>query len=120
MNDWDDVPKHKKKARLHIPKKADHRHVYEPCVIEYPKLWYKKDHERNGERYSEIRCYCSVCGKIGHLNPERWWRLESCHSPQAGRMVPTEEALLELSPATRTLPTFLCDDYFAKYVDIEI
>ncbi len=49
---------HKKKAR---PKKADHRHTYENCVIES-----ELDAWGDGSRgpYFHVASYCTQCGKV--------------------------------------------------------
>ena len=98
----DEIPRHKKKSKAKTPKKSQHKHTYKPCVIEYPLDWYKKEHERSGEKQFSIGTYCAICGKIGEL--KRWYHTEN-------------ES--ELNPETRTLPIFWTEDFFPKYVELE-
>lgn len=114
----EDTPRYKKKSQAKPPKKSKHKHVYEPCVIEYPRDWYKKEHERSVEKRVQISSYCPICGKVGDIDHDRWWRRETLHGGSAGRNVPTDEALREYNPETRTLPTFVSDEYFAKFVEL--
>ena len=96
--------------------------MYEPCVIEIPADWYKKEHERSGEIKAEIWSYCPVCGKVCAIqNTERWWKSVAEPHHLFGRVFytePTEECKRELNPETRTLPTFWNDDVFPKYVEL--
>lgn len=117
----DETPRHKKKSQVKPPKKATHKHIFEPCIIEYPKDWYKKPHEQNGEMTAEFSGYCPVCGKVRPTDQSRWWTTSQtyirhfmCH-----QNVPTEEGARELNPETRTLRTFYHKDGFAKFVDID-
>ena len=41
-----DIPKYRKKSQAKPPAKSDHKHVYEPCLIEELLEWYCKPHER--------------------------------------------------------------------------
>lgn len=117
----DEVPRYRKKSQKKPPKKSDHKHVFEPCVLEYPQDWFLKEHLRNGEKKAAISSYCPMCGKIGNIDIERWWTRESIMVGNfpCWNSIPTEEAELELNPETRTLPTFMCDGIFQKFVNIE-
>lgn len=117
MSYQDEVMPYKKKAKSKTPAKTKHKHIYQPCVIEIPDDWYKKDHVRSGETRCYISSYCPICGKVGPINIDRWWDRYTSN----GRFCfeSTEEAKAELNPLTRTLPTFHLDDPFEKYVDIE-
>lgn len=125
MNDlYDDIPKHKKKARNKTPRKSNHTHIYEPCVLEYPIEWWKKAHERSDKQKTEIGAFCPICGKIGVAKQERWYKFDITPFPNAvmGRVrhiVPTDECARELDPATRTLPTFTISDPFQKFVEVK-
>lgn len=115
----DEVPRYKKKSQTKPPKKSKHKHVYEPCVFEFPKFWFMKEHVRGSDTRLEIREYCPVCGKIStNIDRDRRWRWESHNGGPAERSVPTDEALKEYNPETRTLPIFKSNDYFAKYVEV--
>lgn len=117
----DEVPRYRKRSQKKPPKKSDHKHVFEPCVVEYPQDWYVKEHLRSGEKKAAISSYCPICGKIGSIDIERWWTRETIMFGNYAcfQSIPTEEAELELNPETRTLPTFTCDNFFQKFVDIE-
>lgn len=125
MNFTDDIPKYRKKSQKKPPAKADHKHTYEPCIIEIPEDWWNKPHERHGkiEWRPYIYSYCPVCGKVGNSNPnwERWWTYEerfngAIHYKET---VSTEEGARELNRMTRTLPTFQSYGIFPKFVNLE-
>ena len=108
----------KKISKAKAPKKSGHKHAYEPCVVEYPANWFMKEHERGPQMRADIMDYCPVCGKLAAPHQtERWW--------VRGRSIagfwhdPSEEALRELDPATRTLPSFVIEDPFARSVNIK-
>ena len=119
----DDIPKYRKKSQAKPPKKADHKHLRETCILEIPADWYKKPHERSGKTTPHFYAYCPICGKVLGYNPEydRYWMYEEHHNGATHykERVPTEEGARELNPATRTLPTFRVDDIFPKFVDLE-
>lgn len=123
MNFTDDIPKYKKKSQKKPPKKADHKHLCEPCIIIRPADWYKKEHERSGETRPEFHGYCPICGKITAFRPDRdrWYTTVKRNNGVFSYLetVLTEEGTRELDPATRTLPTFEADDYFVKNVTLE-
>lgn len=123
MISMDDIPKYKKKSQKKPPKKADHRHLREPCIIEIPADWFNKPHERNGKTNPHFYAYCPICGKVTGYNPckERWWTREERYNGvfHFYETVYTEEGRREIDPATRTLPTFKSDDIFPKFVDLE-
>lgn len=115
----DDTPRYKKKSTAKPPKKAKHKHLAEPCVMEYPFHWYKKPHEQNGRMCNAIGAYCPICGKIGELlHYNRWYVKGGSLSTVDLFAEFTEEAMRELDPDTRTLPTFSINDPFAKYVTL--
>ena len=123
MNFTEDVPKYRKKSTKKPPKKAKHKHLCEPCVIERPADLYKKEHERSGEIKPDIYSYCPICGKIGDFRPDkdRWYTTVRRQGVAFSFLetVPTEEGARELNPATRTLPTFRVYEYCPKTVDLE-
>ena len=117
----DETPRHKKKSQSKPPKKAKHKHIFEPCVIEFPKEWYVKEHVRtNNDRKSWIYGFCPVCGKIGEVDRSRWLKEERdfLGSYMVVRDALTTEGEKEIDSKTRTLPTFICDDPFVKFVKI--
>ena len=114
-----DVIPYKKKSKTKPPKKAKHKHIYEPCVLEFNDVRFDKErgfvYDRPGVR---ISAYCPVCGKLGPIeNMERWYE----HASVGGTFIVgmTEECERELNQETRTLPTFWVDDqYFQKFVEV--
>jgi hypothetical protein len=119
--EYEDVIRHRKKAQHKTPKKSKHKHIFEPCVLEQPIDWHKKEHERSGVIRSRIGYYCPICGKVGEFqDKERWYELKPVDNLpfKAYTNEPTEECVRELDPLTRTLPTFFVDDYFQKFVSI--
>lgn len=48
MERFDDIPKYRKESHARPPKKSKHKHLSEPCIIESPADWWKKEHERSG------------------------------------------------------------------------
>lgn len=128
MNDFsNDIPKYKKKSQSKPPTKAKHKHIYEPCLIEYPEQWYLKPHERKLYEGNHVKMslrfssYCPICGKTGESDRDRWSTLIKKNNGVISycERVWTEEAERELNPATRTLPVFTTDGWNEKFVDIK-
>lgn len=122
LTDEECCPKHKKKSKAKPPKKLNHKHCYEYCVLEYPSDWFLKDHERSGDKKIVIHRYCPICGKLSYLeNIERWYTQEQVSNLSffVTHTVPTEECTKELNPNTRTLPTFCVSDMFQKFVELD-
>ena len=119
----EEIPKYKKKSKAKTPKKADHRHIFEPCVIEYicPYAEFTKEQGFKPGYKAKIDGYCPICGKIGTPDMEPWLVKSDRWYPDYGMNEPSESALRELNPKTRTLPTFdIGDDWiFAKFVNLE-
>lgn len=123
INIFDDIPKYRKKSSVKPPKKSRHKHVYEPCLIEIPTLWYGKPHERAQSRttYLNFKAYCPICGKLESGDQDRWFRSDKkFHSDGTSyiEVSKTEEAIKEINPTTRTIPSFKVDSPFDKFVDI--
>lgn len=112
-----EIMPYKKKATKKPPKKSDHKHIFEPCVLEYNGERLDRGRGFVPERKTKMDSYCVVCGKRGVPDYKRWW-----NEVRGGcwvRFEESEEQLRELNPETRTLPTFWVDDYYkAKYVDL--
>lgn len=117
----DEVAPYKKKARHKPPKKSKHKHDYQPCIFEYDGIRLDKVHGFVPKPDTDFGSYCVICGKIGGSDHDRWTRWVSHTNGRAGRSEYTEEARIELNPATRTLPTFRIEDIWSqKYVTIGI
>jgi hypothetical protein len=118
---FDDTTRYRKKSAAKPPKKSKHKHLVEPCVLEYPLDWHKKPHERSGEMNVNVAGYCPICGKLGTLKDKSKWYEPSTifiGNYQFSETVATEEGKRELNPDTRTLPTVYADDPFAKFVEL--
>ena len=120
--EYEDMTRYRKKSQPKTTKKSKHKHIFEPCVLELPIDWYKKEHERSGVIRSRIGYYCPMCGKLGEFqDKERWYQpktIEYSHLSIYSQK-PTEECERELNPLTRTLPTFFVEDYFQKFVEVK-
>lgn len=116
------VPYRKKRGKR-PPKKADHKHEFVDCVFEFnPETirYMIEEHE------CSIGSYCPICGKIGSVGPKGGvdgkWRANEYNEPGKPRYVHpywTEAAEREFNPETRTLPAFILNDYFQKFVNLE-
>ena len=124
MNYQEEIPRHKKKSRAKPPKKANHKHYYEPCVLEFDGCRISQEH---GITYDKpeaiISAYCPVCGKVGSLpDMERWYATRYVSNAVHLRLIEqyeTDECKRELDQKTRTLPTFWVEDrWFTKYVEV--
>lgn len=119
---YDDIPRHKKKSKRKPPKKANHKHEFSPCVLEFEIPRFDKQHGQVMVKDARIDGYCPICGKIDRPQDwERWWTSEVRYSgfSHAFLVQSSEEAKRELNPATRTLPTFWVDDWISpKYVSL--
>lgn len=112
MHDVDETVRYRKKAKRKSVVKCGHKHVFVPCVVEYPKEWWQKEHLRSGEYIPTLASYCTICGRVGSH--------AYCGSVRLRPSEYTDTELTELNPETRTLPTFRCNDYFTKYVDLTL
>lgn len=121
MKEFEECLPYKKKSQAKPPKKSKHKHLYEPCVLEFYGFRFSQE---NGVVYDRPTAvfgrYCPVCGKLGGSEPieeSRWYR-RGCVWKWITHDL-TEEGARELNPDTRTLPTFWVDDpYFSKYVEV--
>jgi hypothetical protein len=118
---FDDVPRYRKKSTAKPPKKSKHKHLNEPCIIAYPERWWTKEHLRNAKMHTVVGAYCPVCGKIGELKDKSPWYTKDTvfvGTYQLTETVLTEDGKKEMNPLTRTLPYFEIDDPFAKFVQL--
>lgn len=119
VDDYDDIPRYRKKSTTKTPKKSKHKHQCEPCVLAYPKEWYLKDHLRTPEKTMSIDGYCPICGKIGKLSDKSLWYTKT--ERYSGffyflETTLTNEGEQEMNAETRTLPYFEIDDPLNKFV----
>ena len=117
--DEEAVVPYRKKKRRHPPKKADHKHEFTDCVFEFnPETCrYLIDRQEFA-----IGSYCPICGKVGSTAPiggtnGRWKK--NIAEPPYICPVWTDDAEREFNPATRSLPHFMLNDWFQKYVTLE-
>jgi len=112
----DDVPRYRKKAASKGLKRSNHKHQYEPCLLEFDKPPNPYTGKSEGT-ITIFRSYCILCGKVGAPDLQRWFL-----SPTKNYLWPTgftDEAKLQLCPETRTIRLFrVKDGYFTKYVPI--
>ena len=123
----DEVPKYKKKSQKVTPKKADHKHEAAFCVYEYTTDRYTIEHGHEKLPACAIGTYCTICGKILTVT------LKELNNPYVEKtsentwnwLVPigckwSELGLREINPETRTLPTFVLNDYWKqKFINLE-
>ena len=109
----------RKKAKKKTPKKSNHKHEYQPCVLGFEIMVYDLETGQRPKPSNRIATYCPHCGKIGTTDFDRWYTWVST-DPPAGRYEYTVDAKKELNPATRTLPLFHVDDeFFSTFVNLE-
>lgn len=110
-----------KMSRAKAPKKSSHKHLSEPCVLEYPAQWFIKG-VQNQDMRATIGAYCPICGKVGTIEFERWYIKRGGAADKYPGFYwheNTPEAERELNPETRTLPTFMVKDPLVKFVDLD-
>lgn len=120
MDYENEVAPYKKKSTKKAPPKSKHKHDFKPCVFEYDSVRLDKAHGFVPKPDLMLGSYCPICGKIG--SADGFWRQWVPVKPgsAAGRSEYTEDALKELNPETRTLPTFRLDDWIGqKFVSFE-
>lgn len=122
FTDYEEVQRNQRQkiSRAKPPKKSKHKHVYEPCILEYNGLRFSKEHGMTYDKpEAKISAYCPVCGKIGDVEDRDRWIANVKSGGWYWSSEPTEEYVRELNPETRTLPTFWVDDpYFPKFVTL--
>jgi len=111
-----DIPRHRKKAQPKGLKRSNHKHIYEPCLLEYD--WAPNPSTSKSEGTIVVfRSYCTLCGKLGDVDVSRWFV-----PPEKNYIWPkgyTEAAKKELDPATRTIPLFKVENgIFTKFVEL--
>lgn len=125
MNEFnydDDIMPYKKKSQSKAPKKAKHKHLCSPCILSYPSDWWTKEHLRKDKMTDTIGAYCPICGKIGDIKDRSVWYERSTvfiGNMQFSESVLTEEGKKQMDINTRTLPTFVVDSPFEKFVQLE-
>lgn len=110
----DDFVPYKKKSTKTPPAKAKHKHDFLPCVFEFNVPHYNAERGWVPELAVDIGSYCSICGKIGKADPNRWGRYFGVPMNSFYLHGRTEEAKAELDPKTRTLPTFWVKDHLKQ------
>lgn len=116
-----EIPKYKKKSPAKPPKKSKHKHDYIPCILSYPEDWWNKKHLRNRKMKDVIAAYCPICGKLGDIKDRSiWYKRETVfiNNIQFTESMFTEEGERQMNKRTRTIPTFIVEDPFAKFVSL--
>lgn len=119
----DEILLHRPPEKPKKPKKSKHKHIYEPCVLESQSMKFDERHGFINDPQLSIGSYCPVCGKVGShklYDDDRWYEeiLRPVGSFLCYGKKPTEEALREFDPETRTLPFFKLTDYWQKEVEL--
>lgn len=119
MNECDDVPRYKKKAKRKTRPKANHKHEFVNCVFEYNEIELDQAHGFVQKPELSIGMYCPVCGKIGtmidraYTNDINFWPSKQDFRTKFWN----DDARREFDENTRTLPFFRIDKFFAKYIE---
>lgn len=120
QTDDEAVVRYRKKRKKKQPKKADHKHEYVDCVFDFNPETIRYI---IGNKESSIGSYCPTCGKIGDVGPRDGlggrWKKDFSEDPSFVAPGWTEDAYREFDPETRTLPSFVLNDFFQKYVEIK-
>ena len=119
----DEILLHRPPEKPKKPKKSKHKHIYEPCVFESQSMKFDEQHGFINDPKLCIGSYCPLCGKVGShklYDDDRWYEeiLRPERSFRCYGKKPTEEALREFDPETRTLPFFKLTDYWQKEVEL--
>ena len=64
----DDITKYRKKSQHRPPKKSDHKHNYQPCILRAPVPSFDKVHGRVPIYKLVKATYCTICGKIENFD----------------------------------------------------
>lgn len=99
-----DVARYKKKSARKVPAKSNHKHSFQPCILDSYGVEYSREIGFYQVPELSVGTYCSICGKLHN----RWF---------GGY---TDEERKQLNPASRTWPMFHVEDMIrTKYVNIE-
>ena len=119
----DEILLHRPPEKPKKPKKSKHKHIYEPCVFESQSIKLDEQHGFINDSRLCVGSYCPLCGKVGsrRLSEDARWYKDTSVIKGSFRyfsIEPTEEALREFDPETRTLPFFKLTDYWQKEVEL--
>lgn len=111
----EEFPRYRKKSTRRPPKKSNHKHLYQYCVLR------ERHHTPFGVRDElVIGTYCPTCGKIGWRGglEKDGWIINDAHPPFIHHEW-SDKAKREFDPATRTLPFFDVTDLIGqKFVEV--
>lgn len=121
MNNYDEIPKYRKKQKSGVSKskeKSKHKHNYVECFIKYDM-----DVLGKNRTFTGLRSYCDICGKIGGTLDNGKIR-NQYHDTKV-----THNNRTFISPWTNKIeeiyekhkdevPTFYLNDFMDKYVVI--
>ena len=122
INEHREIPKHKKKTKSNVSKskfKAKHKHQYEECLLQYD---YHVLYSNKIIKYTSLRSYCTICGKIGDRckedNPivKDYRRVIDTPIGKSCSVISDEELYEKYH---NKLPVFYLEDGFNKYVTID-
>lgn len=99
-----EVMRHKKKSARKVPAKSNHKHSFQPCILDSYGVEYSREIGFYRVPELSVAAYCPICGK---LSGRRFGSY-------------TVEEQKQLDPVSRTWPMFHVEDTIgAKYVNIE-
>lgn len=124
-----DIMPYKKKKKKQV-KKSNHKHIYEFCIIKYPRDIFNKEHGFIKDKIESIAKYCPICGKIqNNLSPDDWEKITVNKNfiyntsiywfPYVKEEYLTEYAKKQINPKTRTIPSFEIKNFWDKKVNIK-
>lgn len=67
-----EIPRYRKKSQKTPPKKADHKHEYEPVIFRYfnKYSWFSRERGFTGDYDYAAGQRCTVCGRLEHGFPD--------------------------------------------------
>lgn len=108
------VPKYKKKSKKLKPKKANHKHDYQLCIVEYPRPQFP---DKKLVKTLSVASYCTICGKLDYYDESRdKWNFE-CYDKFGNKMsylfyIGNEELIDKYS---EVLPKFSIDTEYGIF-----
>lgn len=100
--DYEGEARYRKKAQKKRHKKADHRHEFEPCIIQYfnKNAEYSREHGFVGRIDYAPGSRCRICGMLRHGFPTEvagsentWGFLHFVHGPELLKKYPQFEII---------------------------
>lgn len=110
-----DIPTYRKKSKKLRPKKANHKHDYQLCIVEYPQPRFP---DKELIRVSSIASYCTICGKLDYYDESRdRWNFE-CYDKFGNKIRPSSffvEREKLVDKYSEVLPKFSIDTEYGIF-----